>query len=375
MKIKHLIVYYPSMERGGIENNLHTLINYFTKKNIKVTLISSKFIKKDVDLKLKKINFLRIRSKFNFLFVPHRLITALAGVRKLIEAFSYSKRNETVVLSMQSSMVSIIVSRICSFKVVARNSEDALSSTLYADNYVLAYTVFILRFFIYNLANGILTNSYGSKNSLNYFVIKKKKLKTIYNPYVRKIKNFNLNRSSRKNIILSVGRLTKQKDMGTLIKGFSIFSKINPSYKLIILGDGPDRKKLQQLTNHLNLKKKILFKGWVKNTNKYFKNAKIFVLTSLYEGLGNVLIDAVNYEVPCIYTDCKSGPREILLGKKGGYIIKLRDKYDLAKKINLVLNNYNDSKEKIKYAKKKINRFYFKRVCRQYLDYLNKILY
>ena len=100
----------------------------------------------------------------------------------------------------------------------------------------------------------------------------------------------------------------------------------------------------------------------------------MFVLTSLYEGLGNVLIDAVNYEVPCIYTDCKSGPREILLGRKGGYIIKLRDKYDLGEKLNLALNNYQDSKKKIKYAKKKINRFYLKRVCRQYLEYLNNVL-
>ena len=374
MKIKHLIVYYPSMERGGIENNLHILINYFTNKNIKVTLISSKFIKKDSSLKIKKINFLKVRSKFNFSFMPHRLITALAGVKKLLVAFSSSKKSETIVLSMQSSMVSIIVSRICGFKVVARNSEDAVSSTLYADNYMLAYIVFVLRFFIYNLANGILTNSYGSKNSLNFFIIQKKKLKTIYNPYLRKIKNLKFKKASKKNIILSVGRLTKQKDLSTLIKGFSIFNKINPSFKLVILGDGPDKKKLQQLTNHLNLKKKVFFKGWVNNTDKYFENAKIFVLTSLYEGLGNVLIDAVNYEVPCIYTDCKSGPREILLGRKGGYIIKLRDKYDLGEKLNLALNNYQDSKKKIKYAKKKINRFYFKRVCRQYLEYLNNVL-
>ena len=90
--------------------------------------------------------------------------------------------------------------------------------------------------------------------------------------------------------------------------------------------------------------------------------------------MGNVLIDAVNNEVPCIYTNCKSGPTEILLGKRGGYIINIRDKNDLAKKLKLTLNNYQYSKKKIKYAKKKINRFYFKNVCRQYLDYLNKIL-
>ena len=175
---------------------------------------------------------------------------------------------------MQSSMISIIISKLYKTKIIARNSEDPISSTIYADNYFTSILVFFLRFIIYNFADGILTNSSGSKKSLELFLINKDKIKTIYNPYLLNIKkkpNY-----KKKNIILSVGRLVKQKNFETLIKGFSIFSKDFPSYKLIILGDGPEREKLNQLIKKLSCEKKIIIKGWVNNTNKYFFHQCLF---------------------------------------------------------------------------------------------------
>ena len=107
--------------------------------------------------------------------------------------------------------------------------------------------------------------------------------------------------------------------------------------------------------------------------NFTFQSTSIFILTSLYEGLGNVFIDAVNNEVPCIYTNCKSGPNEILLGKKGGYQIKLKDYKQLAKTMKKAIDNYKNSMTMIKYSKIKINRFLYENVCPKYLAYLKKI--
>ena len=371
MKLKHIILYYPSMERGGVEVNLKHLIKYFTEKKIKVSLISSKLDLGDIKIKKKNLYFIKTKSKFKFMLLPHRLQAAIFSIKNLISAFSKHEKNRSVVFSMQSSMISIIISKIFGMKVVARNSEDPISSTRYARNYFLAIIVFLLRFFIYNFANGILTNSYGSKKSLELFVLNKKKIKTIYNPYLLKIKNNNKNK--RKNIILSIGRLSKQKNFETLIRGFSIFVKKFPKFKLIILGDGPEKIKLNNLINDLNNQNKIFLKGWVKKTDKYFLSAKVFVLTSLYEGLGNVFIDAVNNEIPSIYTNCKSGPNEILLNKKGAYQIKLKDYEDLSQKLEQCIKNYSKSKVMIKNAKKKINRFYYKSTCPNYLNYLEKI--
>tara|TARA_Y100001970_G_scaffold226610_1_gene280253 strand:- start:3083 stop:4171 length:1089 start_codon:yes stop_codon:yes gene_type:complete len=359
------------MERGGVEENLRHLIKYFTEKDIKVSLISSNLNIGKLKIKKKNLNFIKNKSKFNYSLFPHRLITAIYSIRNLIRSFSKYKKENSVVFSMQSSMVSIIISRIYGMKVVARNSEDAIESTKYAKNYFLALIIFFLRFIIYNFAHGILTNSIGSKKSLELFVLNKKKITTIYNPYLLKIKK--KNNTKKSNIILSIGRLNKQKDFGTLILGFSKFVKKSPNYKLLILGDGPEKNKLKDLIIKLNLEDKIYLKGWIKNTDKYFLSAKIFILTSLYEGLGNVIIDAVNNEVPCIYTNCKSGPNEILLGNKGGYQINLRDSDTLSLKIEECLENYSKSKKMILLAKSKINRFYYKDVCPKYLSYLDNI--
>jgi glycosyltransferase involved in cell wall biosynthesis len=371
MKLTHVILYYPSMEKGGIEVNIRHLVKYLTNKGIKVTLISNKIDTKRLGINKRNFKLIKTDTQFTNSILPYRFLTSLFSIKKLIKTIKNNKKENTVVFSMQSSMVSILVSKFYKTKIVARNSEDPISSTIYADNYISSIIVFFLRFIIYNFADGILTNSYGSRNSLKLFLINKNKIKTIYNPYLLNIKkkpNY-----KRKNLILSIGRLVKQKNFGTLIKGFSIFSKEYPNYKLIILGDGPEKQKLRQLIERLDCNKKIILKGWIKNTNKYFFNSKLFILTSLYEGLGNVFIDAVNNEIPCIYTNCKSGPNEILLGKKGGYQIKIKDHKQLAKIIKKALVDYENSMAMIKYSKRKINRFLYEDVCPKYLAYLNKI--
>jgi len=359
------------MEKGGVEVNIRHLVKYLTNKGIKISLISNKINTRGLKINKKKFELIKTDTKFTKSILPYRFLTSLFSIKKLIKTIKNNKEENTVVFSMQSSMVSILVSKFYKTKIVARNSEDPISSTIYADNYITSLVVFFLRFIIYNFADGILTNSYGSRKSLKLFLINKNKIKTIYNPYLLDIKNKPNNK--KKNIILSVGRLVKQKNFETLIRGFSIFSKDYPNYKLFILGDGPEKEKLKQLINELNCNNKIILKGWIKNTNKYFSTSKLFILTSVYEGLGNVFIDAVNHEVPCIYTNCKSGPNEILLGKKGGYQIKLKDYKQLAKTIKEAIVNYKSSIAMVKYSKMKINRFLYKDVCPKYLAYLNKI--
>ena len=73
------------------------------------------------------------------------------------------------------------------------------------------------------------------------------------------------------------------------------------------------------LVNNLDLNKKVKFTSWTNDIDKYYKKSKIFILNSVYEGLGNVLVDAVNYNIPIITTNCKSGPSEIIDYGKGGF--------------------------------------------------------
>jgi len=94
-------------------------------------------------------------------------------------------------------------------------------------------------------------------------------------------------------------------------------------------------------------------------------------LSSIYEGLGNVLIDAVNYNIPCVSTNCPSGPSEILLNGKGGYLVKPKSHMMLAKKLIFCNQNYKQSLEKNKLAKKKLYRFLVKSNTKNYFNYIN----
>ena len=270
---------------------------------------------------------------------------------------------------MQSNVAAIITSIFKRKKIIIRNSENPIHSLLYSENKFFSIISIILKYIFYNFADAIITNSYGSGKSLEFFVFNKKKIKPIYNPY---LKTINKKKFKKKNYLITIGRLRKQKDQKTLIEAFKIFSEKNQSYKLVILGNGNLEKKLKMLAKDLNINNKIVFKGWIKNTTRYLKHSKIFVLSSVFEGLGNVLIDAVNYNIPCVSTDCPSGPSEILLNGKGGYLVRPRSPIQLAEKIQYSINNYSNSLKKNSIAKKKIDRFLISKQTKKYFDYLSK---
>jgi glycosyltransferase involved in cell wall biosynthesis len=127
--------------------------------------------------------------------------------------------------------------------------------------------------------------------------------------------------------------------------------------------------------NELKLNKKVFIKGWVDNTIQYIKKSKLFILSSLYEGLGNVLIDSINFKTPCISTNCKSGPSEILLNGKGGFLVKNNNTQELSRTIVQCIKNYDNAKRKNLVAHNSLYRFEMKRNILIYEKFLNKFFY
>lgn len=361
---RDLILFYPSFEKGGVEEILKNLIKKNTK--FKITLISSKSAKKSI--KLKNVNFIEVTQKIRVPFLHPRYLSALNASIILFKHLGVTNK-KTVIHSMQSNVAAIIVGLFKGNKVIIRNSENPIYSFLYSDNKFFSFISLILKFFFYNFADGIVTNSIGSKKSLEKFVSQKNKIVTIYNPYLEKINKI---KNKKKNYLLSIGRLQKQKDHETLLKAFCIFSKKFNEYKLLILGKGKLEIKLKKLAKNLDVHQKVIFKGWIKNTTPYLKSSKLFVLSSIYEGLGNVLIDAINYDTPCISTNCHSGPNEILLKGKGGYLVEIRSPNLLAKKLIYCVENYKLALKKNEIGKKKLDRFYIESQSKKYFDYLSK---
>ena len=375
--IKNIIIYYPSFEKGGVEKIINNLIYIFLKKKIKVYLITTKNKNLNNLKKLKNLDIVFSETSNILNFFPNRISAMLSCIKPLIKLLKKLNNQNTVVHSMQSSYLPILVSKFYKFKIIIRNSEDPISSIKFSDERFYSYIVFILRFFFYNFADYIITNSKGSAKSLNFFLFgkNKEKVKYIYNPYLtkKKIKQGQF-KSKKDKIILSVGRLCKQKNFETLILAFKNFIIKNKDYKLCIVGDGYNRTKLKRLITSKKLNKKIQLKGYLNNINQQYRKAKLFVMPSLYEGLGNVLIDAINFSVPCIVTNCKSGPSEIVCRGKGGTIVPINDIDALSKAMNDDIKNYNGAIKKLNFAKKKLIRFNSESQGLKYLATLEKVL-
>jgi len=133
-------------------------------------------------------------------------------------------------------------------------------------------------------------------------------------------------------VVLGVGRLTAQKDFITLIRAFAL---MRPHYeaRLIILGEGEDRPILEQLIGELGLQGWVDLPGFVENPYAWMRRAAVFVLSSRWEGLPTVLIEAMACGTPVVATDCPSGPREVLEGGKWGKLVPVGDEAALAEAI------------------------------------------
>ena len=121
---------------------------------------------------------------------------------------------------------------------------------------------------------------------------------------------------------MSVGRLTKQKNYKYLVNEFKNFLKYSDDYNLMILGDGEEKNELNKLIKNLNLQDRVHLIGRVENVYEYMKQADVFVLSSLWEELGFVIVEAAFNNLFVISSDCPNGPKEFIDKNKCGILFQ-----------------------------------------------------
>ena len=347
MSQKRLIIFMPSIEGGGVEKNLFIISDFLTKKINDISLITiSKSFKKKFN---KKIKFISPKLSFwDSLGRRKKFIVSLFLL--LIEIFK--DRNLTV-FCFQGNIYCTLLCKLFGVKIIVRSNSAPEG---WSQN-ILKFYCFK---YIFKFADEIIVNSLDFKRKFkNRFNLK---TLCIYNPLNKKeiitkskIKP-KIKFSKKKINFINVGRFTNQKDQITLLKAINLLKgKIN--FNLLVVGYGKQRNLLLNYINENDLQKKVKIVPYQTNPYNLIKSSDIFILTSLYEGLPNVLLEAQVLKKFIISSNCPTGPSEILLNGKAGYLFKVKDYQILSKLILKILGNKKIMHKKIEIGYKNLDRF------------------
>jgi len=346
---KNIIFFMPSIEGGGVEKNLFIISNYLSKLNKNLILITyddrfKKKFSKRIKILLPKHKFIKRPTKYYKYF------------RCLIILFIFLIKNKnSITFSFQANIYCIILCKLLLKKVIIRSnsSPSGWNKNLFKN---LIFRIF------FPFADKIIVNSIKFKKELD----KKFNINSIviYNPLnideiirLSKVPLKDNFFNSKKFInIINISRFTDQKDHITLLKAFELANK-ETNCKLLLIGYGKNLRKIKDFIQRKNLKKNVRVINFKSNPFNYLNKADIFILSSIFEGLPNVLLEALALKKYILSTNCPTGPEEILKKNRYGDLYKIGDYKSLSKKIIYFKKNSNKLREKAKRGFLSLKRF------------------
>lgn len=337
-KTTDVSLFVPNMDGGGAERVMLQLAQGLAQKGLKVDLVLARAEGAYLSKVPPEVRLVDLKSKSPvILFKTLALVDYLRQERPkiilsaldIVSAATWAKRLAKV-------PTQVIMSVHTNLSYQFEDKPDLVVGKLRAA---------LVRWF-YPLADGIIAVSRGVADDVAHLAnLPPEKVKVIYNPVITPDLGAKAAAPvenpwfapGEPPVILGVGRLVRQKDFATLIRALAIVRQHTPA-RLVILGDVDKREpaikpELESLIAELGLEDSVALPGFVDNPYAYMAKAKVFALSSIYEGFGNVIAEAMAVGTPVVSTNCKSGPAEILENGKYGKLSPVGDSQALAEAI------------------------------------------
>jgi glycosyltransferase involved in cell wall biosynthesis len=330
MKMSKISIFLTDLSGGGAERVMLNLANGFVERGHEVELILVNLEGPYLDQLLPSIKVVNLNSGKLF----KSILALIRHLKKSRPNILFSALEDTNLVALWAAKLAGVKTRL-----VVTVHNHLSNESKYATSFKRRFIPRLVPWF-YPWADTVVAVSHGVANDLTHLGLAHDHIKVIYNPVVTpnlfekstesiQHKWFQTNDCS---VLLGVGRLTPQKDFQTLIKAFAEVRK-HQSVKLIILGEGEERQSLQALIDQLNLTQDVDLIGFVSNPYAYMAKASVCVLSSAWEGFGNVLVESMAVGVPVVSTNCESGPSEILDDGNYGLLVAVGDTNALASAI------------------------------------------
>ncbi|MGV7220912.1 MAG: glycosyltransferase [Nitrospinales bacterium] len=335
IKSGRLAIFMENLSGGGVEKTCLKLAKGFHDRGFKVDLLV-RSVEGDISSLIpKEVNVVN--------FSTSRMLTTIFPLIK------YLRRKKPEVIISNDSHVNIMA--LMARRWVRKDKPHLIVTerTNVSPKMKNSFKQRIIMWFmrrLYPQADAVVGVSNGLSRDLEQCLgLKNESVKTIYNGIVDEDFNALANeplehewvRPGGPPVFLAVGRLVEQKDFSTLLRAFAILRK-NRSAKLIILGEGRLRSLLEKQLDELELRNDVQLRGFEINPLKYYKNCSAFILSSRWEGLGGVVIEALACGCPVVATDCPSGPSEILENGRYGFLVPIGDSLAMAEAMGKALD-------------------------------------
>lgn len=369
--------YIPSFERGGVERLVINLSRELVHQGVTVDVLV-----RETDPPIEQldpaVSIVRLDSLQQVDTAAHRLLPP--HVSNAVLSFPayvqyLRRRTPDLLVSMQTSPFAIAGAEVAQVDttVVVRESNTPSMATA-SPGHTIGRLAPLAKRLVYPKADAIVAVSRDAASDVAEYVgVPREQVTTVYNPTY----NESILEQSREPVdhewfqqdipvIVSVGRFSDQKDFETLIRAFDAVAA-NREVRLVLIGDGENRASLEAAVASRGLAECVTFLGYQENPHKFVARSSIFVLSSTYEGLPNVLIEAIGVGTPVIATDCPSGPREILLDGEGGTLVPVGDEDSMAAAITRYLDDPEYAHERLRSAREQLDRFTPQRAATEYL--------
>lgn len=209
-------------------------------------------------------------------------------------------------------------------------------------------------------------------NFIKKYHLSEKKVIAIPNWYTPINQNNHYKLSSKR--IITVGRLEKVKGYDLLIRVAKKIFKEHGDWIWDIYGEGTYRKEIENMIHENNLENNVFLKGNVNNLNELYGNYSFFVMTSYYEGFPLSLLEAQSFNLPIISFNCPTGPEEIIINNKNGYVVNAYDTEEMSKKIINLIENQNKRKIFSKNARNGLTKYSINDILSIWYQVINKIV-